>query len=227
MNSGSLVAKVLRFLGIIFMALTAGFTVLGGVGTSCAAFAPTNWESMAPLAPFQYLYITYVVVTTAIGILGIRSVVLLVKGASGSYRATLFTLVAGLIVGLIHIITSRSIRGSSMPVDGVVGMTLITLIIFLLFRIPGVWQGVDYSKACRKEGGPAGGAAAFLLSALCFTAPKLMASTHTWGGINYSDAFHTTMTVAGILLALLGFILVAAGFHFRFVPGFHTRSIQQ
>ena len=62
------------------MSLTAGFTVLGGAGTSCAALAPTNWESMAPLAPFQWLYILYVILTIAIGILGIRAVVLPCQG---------------------------------------------------------------------------------------------------------------------------------------------------
>ena len=54
-NSG--LAKFLRFIGILFMSLTAGFTVLGGAGTSCAALFPTNWDSMAPLAPYQWLYI--------------------------------------------------------------------------------------------------------------------------------------------------------------------------
>jgi hypothetical protein len=31
-----------------------------------------------------------------------------------------------------------------------------------------------------------------------------MASTHTWGGVNYADAFNTAMTMAGIGLLSLG-----------------------
>jgi LPXTG-motif cell wall-anchored protein len=31
-----------------------------------------------------------------------------------------------------------------------------------------------------------------------------MGSTHTWGGVNYADAFNTSMTVIGIGLLLLG-----------------------
>jgi hypothetical protein len=31
-----------------------------------------------------------------------------------------------------------------------------------------------------------------------------MASTHTWGGVNYADAFNTGMTITGIGLLLLG-----------------------
>lgn len=206
-NSG--LTKFLRFIGILFMSLTAGFTVLGGAGTSCAALFPANWDSMAPLAPYQWLYILYVVVTVAVGIWGIRAVVLLVKGAPNAYKTALTALLAGTAVGVIHIATSRAIRGSSMPVDAVVGVTVITLVIFLLFRIPGVWQGVDYSKAPKKEKKTSGGASAIVLAGLCWTIQYWMAGTHTWGGVNYADAFNTGMTVSGVLLALFGAGLLA------------------
>ncbi len=39
-NSGF--ARFLRFTGIVLMSLTSGFTLLGGIGTACAAFAPTD-----------------------------------------------------------------------------------------------------------------------------------------------------------------------------------------
>jgi len=32
-------AKLLRFIGILFMSLTAAFTILGGIGTSCTALS--------------------------------------------------------------------------------------------------------------------------------------------------------------------------------------------
>jgi len=197
-------AKFLRFLGIVFMSLTAGFTVLGGAGTTCAALAPTNWESMAPLAPYQWLYIVYVIVTIAIGILGIRAVVRLVKGTMDSYKAALIALIAGTVVGVIHIATSRALRGSSMPVDAVVGTTVITLVIFLLFKIPWVWNGVDFTKAPKKENRKAGGAAAIVVSLLCLTIQYTMGATHTWGGVNYADAFNLTMTIFGALLLAIG-----------------------
>jgi hypothetical protein len=31
-----------------------------------------------------------------------------------------------------------------------------------------------------------------------------MGSTHTWGGVNYADAFNTAMTAIGVGLLLLG-----------------------
>ncbi len=197
-------AKVLRFVGILFMSLTAAFTVMGGVGTSCAALFPTKWDSMAPLAPFQWLYILYVLVTTAIGVLGIRAVIALVKGRKGAYKSALIALVLGLVVGLVHILTSRALRGSSMPVDAVVYITVLTLVIFLIFRIPAIWAGVDYEKAPRKEGKKNAGGAAIVVGVLCLTIQFFMAPTHTWGGVNYADAFHATMTIVGGALTLLG-----------------------
>ncbi len=204
MKPESGLAKFLRFFGILFMALTAAFTVLGGVGTSCAALFPTKWDSMAPLAPYQWLYILYVLVTTAIGVLGIRAVVMLAKGKKGAYKAALIALVLGVVVGIIHILTSRALRGSSMPVDAVVYITVLTLVIFLIFRIPAIWAGVDYEKAPRKEGKKSGGAAAIVVGVLCLTIQIFMAPTHTWGGVNYADAFHATMTIVGGALTLLG-----------------------
>jgi len=209
MKPESGLAKFLRFFGILFMALTAAFTVLGGVGTSCAALFPTKWDSMAPLAPYQWLYILYVLVTTAIGVLGIRAVVMLAKGKKGAYKAALIALVLGVVVGIIHILTSRALRGSSMPVDAVVYITVLTLVIFLIFRIPAIWAGVDYEKAPRKEGKKSGGAAAIVVGVLCLTIQFFMAPTHTWGGVNYSDAFHVTMTLTGIALLLTGAGLLA------------------
>jgi drug/metabolite transporter (DMT)-like permease len=208
MSPHSFGAKALQSIGILLMALTAGFTLLGGIGTSCAALAPTKYESMAALAPLQWLYILFVLVGIVLGVLGIRATVMLIRGADRSYRDALTVLVAGVVIGFIHIYASRALRGKSMPVDAVVYTTLLTLVIFLLFKIPSVWNRVDFSKAGRGSGKPAAGAAAILLGILTLTIQYSMASTHTWDGINYADAFNTSMTLAGSGLLLLGFVIV-------------------
>lgn len=208
MSPASFFSKFLRFLGILFMSLTAAFTILGGAGTSCAALLPNNWESMAPLAPFQWLYILYVIITIAIGVLGIRAVVKLVKGHQDGYKAALIALVAGVLIGGLHMYTSRMLRGSSMPVDAVVYMTVLTLVVFLLFRIPPIWKGVDYSKAPRKEKKNAAGVSSMAAAVLCLTIQYFMAGTHTWDNINYADAFHATMTLAALVSILIGIALV-------------------
>lgn len=150
------------------MALTGGFTLLGGAGTTCAALAPTKYDSMKALVPFQWLYILFVLTGIAIGVWGIWATVKLVRGLPDSYKTSLQTLIAG-VLGGFHIYMSRMLRGKSMPVDAVVYTTLFTLIIFLLFKIPAIWQGVDFTKAKASEGKKAGGAAAIVMGLFTLT----------------------------------------------------------
>ena len=196
-------AKFLRILGIVFMSLAAVFTLAAGAGTACVALNPTGFgETFAPIAPFQWLWILFVLVGVAAGIMGVRAVVMLVKGRKKAYLASLIALVVSIILNTIHLVASRSLRGSSMPVDGVLYMNVITLVIFLLFGIPGIWQGVNFDKGGSNR--TAGGAAAIILGALTLTIQHTMATTHTWGGVNYADAFNFGMTIIGIGLLLLG-----------------------
>ena len=204
MSTNSFFAKFLRFIGIVLMALTGGFTFLGGVGTFCAAVFPQKYESMAGLIPFQWLYILFMLGTIAIGIWGIWAAIKLIKGTTDSYWMSLYALITGVLVGGFHIYMSRMLRGKSMPVDAVVYMTVLTLAIFLLFKIPAIWQGVDFSKAKASDNKKAGGAAAIVVGLFTLTVQYTMGSTHTWGGVNYADAFNTSMTVIGMGLLVLG-----------------------
>lgn len=205
MSHNSFFAKSLRFIGILLMALTGGVTLLGGVGTTCVALNPTGFgESMAPLAKLQWLYILFVLAGIAIGIWGIRATIALIKGADNSYRDAMYALIAGVVVGFIHIFVSRALRGKSMPVDAVVYVTVLTLVLFLLLKIPAIWQGVDFAKAKAENNKPAGGAAAILLGILTLTIQYTMGPTHTWSNVNYANAFNLSMTGIGLGLFLLG-----------------------
>lgn len=204
MSRDGFFAKFLRFIGIVLMALTGGFTLLGGIGTTCAALFPTKYDSMAALAPFQWLYILFVLTGIVIGVMGIRATTMLIKGEENSYRDTLITLIAGAAIGVFHIIVSRALRGKSMPVDAVVYVTVLTLVIFMIFKIPVIWQGVDFSKSDTKSNKSAGGAAAILIGLMTLTIQYWMASTHTWDGINYANVFNTSLTLAGSGLILFG-----------------------
>ncbi len=200
-------AKLLRIVGIVFMSLTAAFTLMGGAGTSCVALNPTGWDGkFAGIAPFQWLWILFVLVGVAAGIMGVRAVVLLVKGTKNAYRYALIALLAGTVVGAIHIAVSRALRGGSMPVDMVVYTTVVTLIIFLLFRIPGIWQGVNYEKpeGEKKTGKQVAAIALGVTGLLTLTIQFLMAPTHTIGGVNYADVWHTALTLIGLALILGG-----------------------
>jgi hypothetical protein len=192
--------KTLRVIGIVLMSLTAAFTLLGGIGTTCVALNPTGFGGkFAGIAPFQWLYILFVIVTTAIGVWAARVVVRLVRGEKTSYRQALAVLAAGILVGGLHTAASRALRGSSMPVDMVVYTTLLTLVVFLLFRLPGVWQKIGLER--RDGGGKMGKAAAAIALAatglLTLTVQFLMAPTHSIGSINYADVWHATLSMLG------------------------------
>lgn len=192
--------KTLRVIGIVLMSLTAAFTLMGGAGTTCVALNPTGFGGkFSGIAPYQWLYLLFVLVTLAIGAWGVRAVVRLANGARGSYRQALLVLVAGTVVGGIHIAVSRMLRGGSMPVDMVVYTTVFTLAVLLLFRLPGVWQKIGY-EIPRAGGKNPRAAATIALAAtglLTLSVQFLMAPTHVIGGINYADVWHLTLSLLG------------------------------
>ena len=99
--------KVLRLCAIVLMGLTAVFTILGGAGTTCVALAAGKFgEKFAPLIPYQWLYIFFVVATLIIGIAGVRALVQLIKRKPGAFRSAVIALIAGLIVGGVHMLVS-------------------------------------------------------------------------------------------------------------------------
>jgi hypothetical protein len=190
------------------MALTAGFTLMGGIGTVCAALFTEKYavesESMAKLVGWGWLYTIFMLVTIAIGVMMLRAFILLIKASPTSYRDTLISLVAGVVVGYIHIYVSRALRGASMPVDMVTYTAVFTLIVFLIFRIPGIWSGVDFTRS-KGQNKMAGGAAAIMLGITCLAIPYMVGPSHTWAlGINWANAFNATLIPLGLTLVLGG-----------------------
>ena len=85
-----------------------------------------------------------------------------------------------------------------MPVDLVVYTTVLTLVVFMVFRLPGAWHKIGFEHG--DEGGKHGQAPAIALAAtglLTLTVQFLMAPTHSIGGINYADVWHATLSVLG------------------------------
>jgi hypothetical protein len=200
-------AKLLRIVGIVLMSLTAAFTLMGGAGTSCIALNPTGFGGkFSGIAPFQWLWFLFVLIGLAAGVMGIRAVVLLIKGRKNSYRYALIALMIGTAINLIHLFASRALRGGSMPVDGVLYTNILTLVIFLLFRLPGVWQSVNYEKPAgeKPSGQNAASIALIATGLLTLSIQFIMAPTHTINGFNYADVWHLTLRIIGATLILVG-----------------------
>jgi len=211
MEQSSKLGNFLHFFGIILMGLTAILILLGGIGTTCVALGAENYEAFASIAPYKWLYQIFVVATILVGILAIRATVNLVRGKTNAYRDSVIALGLGLAIGGIHMIASQALRGSSVPGNYIVYVNAFTLLVFLLFRIPGVWEKVDFNHSNGKtNGGSAAGAAMIIAGVLTLTVHLWVEPTHTMGGVNYADVWHTQLTIAGWLLILVGSALAGA-----------------
>ncbi|GJM42673.1 MAG: hypothetical protein DHS20C20_29550 [Ardenticatenaceae bacterium] len=206
--------KILRIIGIILLGITAVITLLGGIGTTCVALNAANYEGMEAIAQYQWLYIFYVLSGIVIGVLGIWVAVALVRGKPHAYRNTLIVLLAGLLIGGLHMATSRALRGSSMPKDFIVYATGLTLIVFLLFRIPGIWQRINLDGHDDHVTGLGAGAALIVGGIATLTVQLWAGPTHIINGINYADVWHIPLTIIGWLAVLLG-SAVLGGFVLR------------
>ncbi len=133
-------AKALRIIAIVLMALTAVITIASGIGTRCAAWGTpeelAEW-GMTELLPHQGQYQLFVYLTVLAGIVQAVFFVGLVIGKKWGYIGGLIALIAGIIVAAIHVATSRSLRGSSMPNDVRLYASILTLIVMLALRLPG------------------------------------------------------------------------------------------
>lgn len=200
--------KLLRFIAIFLMGLTMAFNLLGGIGTTCVALAADiveSYPSMAGLLGFQWLYQLFVVVTVVVSLLGIRALIRLIRGKEGSFNGAIIWLGMGLLVTGIHMFASQALRGQSAPANMRFYLNLLTMLVFLLFLIPGLKVAANFEREDKTISGTAGGMAAIAMGILTLTAPLWGASTHTLnGGINYADAFHVPMTIAGWSLVVVG-----------------------
>jgi hypothetical protein len=65
---------------------------------------------MEAIAQYQCLYILYVIAFVAFEIIGVRATIALVRGKVNAYRDSLLVLDLSLVVGIIHMETSRALR---------------------------------------------------------------------------------------------------------------------
>ncbi len=206
--------KFLRFVGILLMGLTSALIILSGVGTTCVALDAAQYDGMEAIAQYQWLYIFYVLAFIAFGIMGTRATISLVRGKENAYRDSLIVLISAIVVGVIHMATSRALRdnGSSMPLDFIVYATIFTLIVFLLLGFPKVRSLVGFE--CSGDGGKtaAGGMTAIIAGMLFLSVHMWAGPTHIFDGINLADAFHTQMMIGGgiLLIAGLGLLVFAS-----------------
>ena len=137
-------------------------------------------------------------------IVGFLAVVALIRRKPNGYRNTIIALVAGLVVGGLHMATSRALRGSSMPLDFIVYATAFTLLVFLLFRIPGIRNKLNLTGEDDTTSEIGAGVAMIVSGIVILTVQIWAGPTHMIDGVNYADVWHTQMAIIGGALTILG-----------------------
>jgi len=202
--------KFLRIATVIMIGMTAAMNVLGGVGTSCAAFFTKKYPPMWSLLDYQWLYQLFVVVTVIIGLAGGWSLIRLLRGGRNAYRNVLIVLIVGAIVNTIHVIASISLRGKATPADVVLIINVVALVVTLLIRLPGLRQQVDFEKRSdRKSQAVAGGMAALVAGITILSVGQWVAPSHTFQGQNWVDLLIWPLLLGGGSLVLIGLARLA------------------
>ncbi len=197
LSKPTMLGKALRIAAIILFGLTVVFSLLGGIGTSCVALGAEKYASMRALVPFKWLYLIFVVLTIAASLYGIRALIGLVKNRLAAYKEALWALLACLLLAVAQVVASRLLRGKSMPNDMRVYISLLTLIVFLLLRIPRLWSQAGMGNPGGDAGSLAAGASLFIGGVVVLTVQWWAGATHTWEGVNFADVWHWQMAVLG------------------------------
>jgi len=215
-------SRIIRIVATVLMGLTAVFTLLGGAGTSCVALAAEKWESMAALVPYKPLYQVLVVITIADAIAGIWVTVGLARGRKRLYGAALVTLAVGIVAAGVQMFASLRLRGGAAPTNMRLYVTVFTLLVFLLFRLPPIWRksGLDGSTVGSGSAGTAAGLTAFLGGAVVMTTVLWAGPSHTFDGYNWVTIWQVPLTAGGGLLMVAGIALLA-------LSGDSPRSVDQ
>ncbi len=195
--------KVLRSVGLIFFGLATAMNLLGGIGTTCAAFLTKQYPPYWALIKqdMQWLYQGLVITTVLIGLVGIWVLIELIRGKKNAFRNALIVLVIGTILAGIQFYYSMQLFGKATPANVKFFSNALTLVLFLIFLIPGVKQKVNFSK---DNGGTdkdtAAGLAAIMVGILLLTTPVWAGPSHTFQGTNWVHLLQTELNISGILL---------------------------
>lgn len=200
--------KVLKIIAIVFMAMTAAMNLVGGTGTVCAAFLTKQYPPMWALMDYQWLYQTLMITTIITGIAGIWATVNLIRGKEKAFKNALIILIVGSVLGLTQYIASQILRGAATPANVKFFTNFVTLIIFLLFKLPGIREKVDFSSSSGSKG-TNGGLAAFVAGTITLSTFVWVSPSHTYMGDNWVLVFETPLLVSGIALTLGGLALLA------------------
>jgi surface polysaccharide O-acyltransferase-like enzyme len=208
-----MLSLVLWIFAVVLFALSAAFDVLGGIGTICAAFFPENYPPLWPIIPYKWIYQIFVFTTLALGFAGVWLTISLIRQGGKAYNKALILLVVGVIFGAVRVFTSLAIRGKAEPTNINWYLTIFTLLVFLLFLLPGLRDRIKSPQLHDRRTGDLSASLSaisvgiFLITSMAWTGPS-----HSYQGENWAHLLLIHVIVGGSLLVFRGVILLGALF---------------
>jgi hypothetical protein len=200
---------ILRIITIIFMGLAGAMNLLGGIGTVCAAFLTEQFPPMLALLDYQWLYQTLMIMTILIGLAGVWTMIRLTKGGETVYRDALIVLVVGTVVGAVHYFASLTLRGKAAPANVKLYLNILTLLLFLLLRLPGIRDRVDFGGPADKGVGQrAAGLTAIIVGSVVLTTHLWVGGSHVYEGVNWTHVLGEFLSGCGLTLIASGILML-------------------
>jgi len=192
--------RIIWIVALVALGMATAMNLLGGIGTVCAAFLTEKFPPMRVLLDYQWLYQRMMLIRIGIGIVGIWATVGLFRGGPNAYRAAVAVLVAGTVLGELHMRASLELRGKMVPANVVFYINLFTLILFLILGLPSIGKYVSFSRPRgRTEAAAAAGMAAMVVGVTILTVGLWVGDTHTFEGTDWTEAFQPWLSIAGVL----------------------------
>jgi lysylphosphatidylglycerol synthetase-like protein (DUF2156 family) len=197
--------KILRTAAIILIGMTAAMNILGGVGTSCAAFFTRDFPPLWSLYDYRWLYQALVITTTLVGIAGVWGTVTLAQGKKNAYRNVMIILLVGTLLALVQYIASAILRGKTTPANVKFFTNALTLLFFAGLRLPSIRKYVDFEA---HEDSPdlaiGGGLAAIVAGGVIMTVNSWVGSSHIYQGENWVSVIQRPLNLSGAFLVATG-----------------------
>ena len=197
--------KILRTVAIILIGMTAAMNILGGVGTSCAAFFTRDFPPMWSLYDYRWLYQFFVITTTIVGIAGVWGTITLAQGKKNAYRNVMIILIVGSLLAAAQYIASQSLRGKATPANVKFFTNAFTLLFFVVLRVPSIRQYVDFEA---HEDSPdlaiGGGLAAIVAGGVVMSVNSWVGASHIYQGESWVSVIQRPLNLSGAFLVAAG-----------------------
>jgi hypothetical protein len=202
---------IVLWLGLILFAMAVLMNIFGGIGTSCVAFNLEAFPKYSMIADYQWLWQSFVVVTTLIGFAGLIALIAMFKGRKGAFTASLIILILGAIVGGIHMGASDAIIGKAAPANVKFFANFAAMIYFIVLAFPGMKKFRDnFAQSTKTNKKNAAGVTSIIAGLVLITMPIWAGPSHMIGGVNLVNVLSTEIMVISIVLLAIGIAFIVS-----------------